>query len=67
MASELNLMLAKLPPEEQERIRAKADSLEVLFKGDIVYMKDKDEGWDGMFDDEQLINETIEEMKNENY
>lgn len=60
-------MLDKLSPEEQERIRAKADNLEVLFKGNTVYMKDKDEGWDGMFDDEQLINETIEEMKNENY
>lgn len=68
MACELELMLSRLSPEEQERIRAKADSLEVIFKGNIVYMKDKDEDWcDGMFDDEQLINETIEEMKNENY
>lgn len=68
MACELDLMLDKLSPEEQERIRAKADNLEVLFRGNTVYMKDKDEDWcDGMFNEEQLINETTEEMKNENY
>lgn len=62
MACELDLMLAKLSPEEQERIRAKVDSLEVVFKGSILYMKDKDEGWcDIMFNDEHINIEKIKE------
>lgn len=62
MVCELDLMLAKLSPEEQERIRAKADSLEVLFKDNILYMKDKDEEWcDGMFNGEYTDNEKLKE------
>ena len=29
----------------KQRIRDKADTLEVFFKDDVLYMKDKDEEW----------------------
>ena len=44
--------------ECKQRILDKADRLEVLFKGDVLYMKDKDEEWcDGV-----LPNETTKEV-----
>ena len=45
-------MLSGMTEERKQRIMDKADRLEVLFKDDVVYMKDKDEGWDGMFSNE---------------
>lgn len=42
-------MLSGIPEEQKQRILDKADRLEVFFKDDVLYMKDKDEGWcDGM-------------------
>lgn len=68
VACELELMLARLSPEEQERIRTKADNLEVLFKGNAVCVKNKDENWcDGIFNDEYTDNETTEEKNNEKH
>ena len=49
---ELGAMLSGMTEERKQRIMDKADRLEVLFKDDVVYMKDKDEGWDGMFSNE---------------
>lgn len=46
--TELELMMSGMPEEQKQRIRDKADRLEVFFKDEVVYMKDKDEGWDGM-------------------
>lgn len=46
---ELEVMLSGIPEENKQRIRDKADRLEVFFKDDVLYMKDKDEEWcDGM-------------------
>ena len=46
---ELEVMLSGMPEEQKQRIRDKADRLEVFFKDEVVYMKDKDEEWcDGM-------------------
>ena len=46
---ELGVMLSGIPEEQKQRIRDKADRLEVFFKDDVLYMKDKDEEWcDGM-------------------
>lgn len=68
MACELELMLAKLSPEEQELVRTKADNLEVIFKGDVVYMEDKDEEWcDSMLNGKYTNNETTEETNNEKH
>ena len=55
-------MLSSMSEEQKQRIRDKADRLEVFFKDEVVYMKDKDEGWDGM-----LPNETTKEINNEKY
>ena len=42
-------MLSGMPEEQKQRILDKADRLEVFFKDDVLYMKDKDEEWcDGM-------------------
>ena len=41
--------MSGMSEECKQRIRDKADRLEVFFKDDVVYMKDKDEEWcDGM-------------------
>ena len=52
--------------EQIQRIRDKADRLEVLFKDDVVYMKDKDEGWELMLPkgDAMIINETTNNKGN---
>ena len=49
MVTELDLLLRGYTEEQRERIHKQADRLEVYFNnnGDI-YMKDKDEGWDGV-------------------
>lgn len=53
MACELELMMSGMSEEQKQRIRDKADRLEVFFKDDAVYMKDKDEEWcDGMLPNE---------------
>ena len=50
---ELDIMMSGMSEEQKQRIRDKADRLEVLFKGDVLYMKDKDEEWcDGMLPNE---------------
>ena len=36
----------------KQRIMDRANRLEAYFKDDVLYMKDKDEGWDGMFPNE---------------
>ena len=53
-------MLSGMPEEQKQRIRDKADRLEVLFKDEVVYMKDKEEGWELMLPkgDAIIINET---------
>ena len=58
--SELEVMLSGMPEEQKQRIRDKADRLEVLFKDEVVYMKDKEEGWELMLPkgDAIIINET---------
>lgn len=46
---ELDIMMSGMSEEQKQRIRDKADRLEVFFKDEVVYMKDKDEEWcDGM-------------------
>ena len=53
VACELELMLSGMPEEQKQRIRDKANRLEVFFKDDVVYVKDKDEEWcDGMLPNE---------------
>ena len=42
---ELEIMMSGMSEERKQRIRDKADRLEVLFKDDVVCMKDKDEKW----------------------
>lgn len=47
--AELDLLLKGYSEEQRERVYKQADRLEAYFNtnGD-VYMKDKDEGWDGI-------------------
>lgn len=50
---ELEIMMSGMSEEQKQRIRDKADRLEVLFKDAVVCMKDKDEKWcDGMLPNE---------------
>ena len=50
---ELKVMLSGTTEERKQRILDKADRLEVFFKDDVLYMKDKDEEWcDGMLPNE---------------
>ena len=58
--TELEIMMSGMSEERKQRIRDKADRLEVFFKDEVVYMKDKDEGWDGM-----LPNETTKGVNSE--
>ena len=44
--TELEIMLSGMSEERKQRIMDKADRLEVYFKDEVVYMKDKDEGWE---------------------
>lgn len=64
--SELEVMLSGMPEEQKQRIRDKADRLEVLFKDEVVYMKDKEEGWELMLPkgDAIIINETTNNKGN---
>ena len=56
-------MMSGMSEERKQRIMDKADKLEVFFKDDVLYMKDKDEEWcNGM-----LPNETTKEVNNEKY
>lgn len=49
VACELEVMLSGMSEEQKQRIRDKADRLEVLFKDDVVCIKDVYEEWcDGM-------------------
>ena len=50
--TELQIMMSGMSEERKQRIRDKADRLEVFFKDEVVYMKDKDEGWDGMLSED---------------
>ena len=53
VACELKLMMSGMSEEQKQRIIDKADRLEVYFKDDVVYMKDKNEEWcDGMLPSE---------------
>ena len=53
VACELQIMMSGMSEEQKQRIIDKADRLEILFKDDVVYMKDKDEEWcDGMLPNE---------------
>ena len=55
--TELEVMLSGMSEEQKQRIRDKADRLEVLFKDDVVCMKDKDEKWCvGMLPNEMINN-----------
>ena len=58
--TELEVMMVGMSEERKQRIRDKADRLEVFFKDEVVYMKYKDEGWDGMLPKggAVIINET---------
>ena len=44
--TELQIMMSGMSEERKQRIMDKADRLEVYFKDEVVYMKDKDEGWE---------------------
>ena len=47
--TELDLLLKDCSEEQRERVYKQADRLEVYFNPDEdMYMKDKDEGWDGI-------------------
>ena len=50
--TELQIMMSGMSEERKQRIMDKADRLEVFFKDDVLYMKDKDEGWDGMLSED---------------
>ena len=53
VSCELEIMMSGMAEERKQRIREKADRLEVFFKDEVVYMKDKDEEWcDGMLPNE---------------
>ena len=58
--------MSGMSEEQKQRIRDKADRLEIFFKDEVVYMKDKDEGWDGMLPkgDAITINETTNNKGN---
>ena len=64
--TELEVKVSGMPEECKQRIRDKADRLEVYFKDEVLYMKDKDEGWDGMLPkgDAITINETTNNKGN---
>ena len=64
--TELQIMMSGMSEERKQRILDKADRLEVFFKDEVVYMKDKDEGWDGMLPegDAVIINETTNNKGN---
>ena len=64
--TELQNMLSGMSEECKQRILDKANRLEVYFKDEVVYMKDKDEGWDGMLPkgDAITINETTNNKGN---
>ena len=66
VACELQIMMSGMSEERKQRIMDKADRLEVFFKDEVVYMKDKDEGWDGMLPkgDAVIINETTNNKGN---
>ena len=66
VACELQIMMTGMSEERKKRIMDKADRLEVYFKDEVVYMKDKDEGWDGMLPkgDAVIINETTNNKGN---
>ena len=49
--------------EQKQRIMDKADRLEVFFKDDVLYMKDKDKEWYNCM----FPNETTKEVNNEKY
>ena len=55
---ELGVMLSGMTEERKQRIMDKADRLEVFFKDEVVYMKDKDEGWvEGMLQDGERLDD----------
>ena len=64
--TELEVMMSGMSEEQKQRIIDKADRLEIFFKDEVVYMKDKDEGWDGMLPkgDAITINETTNNKGN---
>lgn len=51
--TELDVMLQRLPKEQQQEIRDKADRLEAYFNtAGVLFVKDKDEQWvEGMLDE----------------
>ena len=50
---ELDIMMSGMSEEQKQRIIDKADRLELFFKDDVVYVKDKDEEWcDGILPNE---------------
>lgn len=61
--------MSGMSEERKQRILDKADRLEVFFKDEVVYMKDKDEGWDGVLPngDGIIVDETTKEISNEKY
>ena len=53
VACELQIMMSGMSEECKQRIMDKANRLEVFFKDDVLYMKDKDEEWcNGMLPNE---------------
>ena len=51
-------MLSGMTEERKQRILDKADRLEAYFKDDVLYMKDKDEGWvEGMLQDGERLDD----------
>ena len=54
VACELQIMMSDMSEERKQRIMDKADRLEVYFKDEVVCMKDKDEGWDGMLSEDDV-------------
>ena len=54
----LEVMLSGITEERKQRVLDKADRLEVFFKDDVLYMKDKDEGWvEGMLQDGERLDD----------
>ena len=57
--------MSGMSEERKKRILDKADRLEVFFKDDVLYVKDKDEEWcDGMLPNDV---KTTKEVNNEKY
>lgn len=55
---ELGAMLYGMTEEQKQHILDKADRLEVFFKDDVLYMKDKDEEWvEGMLQDGERLDD----------